>query len=37
MTENPDNGDYNVSSMDEALASRYMKFDIKFDVQSWAR
>lgn len=37
MTENPDNGDFNVSSMDEALASRYMKFDIKFDVQSWAR
>ena len=37
MTENPDNGDFNVSSMDEALASRYMKFDIKFDVQSWSR
>lgn len=37
MTENPDNGDYNVNSMDEALSSRYMKFDIKFDAPSWAR
>lgn len=36
LTENPDDGSYNVNSMDEALASRYMKFDVKFDIQSWA-
>lgn len=36
LTENPDNGNYNVNSMDEAMSSRYMKFDVKFDVRSWA-
>lgn len=36
LTENPNNGDYNVNESDEAMASRYMKFDIKFDINSWA-
>lgn len=37
LTENPDNQDYSVSSMDEAQKSRYMRFDVKFDKESWAR
>lgn len=37
LTENPDNGTYNTSSMDEAQKSRYMRFDLKFDVNCWSR
>ena len=34
LTENPDNQDYSVSSMDEAQRSRYMRFNVKFDINS---
>lgn len=37
LTENPDNGKYNVSSIDEAQKSRYMRFNIKFSKDAWAR
>ena len=37
LTENPDNGQYNTSSMDEAQKSRYMRFNVKFDVDCWGR
>lgn len=37
LTENPDNGKYNVGSIDEAQKSRYMRFNIKFSKDSWAR
>lgn len=36
-TTNPDNGDYNVNSIDEAGTSRMVNFNIKFDLESWAR
>lgn len=36
MTENPNDGSYNVSDMDEAMLSRYMKFRVKFDINSWS-
>lgn len=37
LTENPNDGSYNVNEMDEALASRYMKYNIKFEINSWAK
>lgn len=37
MTENPNDGSYNVNDSDEAVMSRYMKFDVRFDIDSWAR
>lgn len=37
LTENPDTEDFNVSSMDEAQKSRYLRFNVKFDVDSWGR
>lgn len=36
LTNNPDNGDYNVNSIDEALESRKVNFFVRFDVNSWA-
>lgn len=37
LTSNPDNGDYNVSTMDNAQKTRYINFEIDFDVNVWAR
>ena len=36
-TENPDNGLYNVNSTDSAFKSRYVNFNIGFDISSWGR
>lgn len=33
---NPDDGDYNVQSMDDAQKTRYISANIKFDVDCWA-
>lgn len=37
LTTNPDNSSYNVSGMDEAQATRFITFDVKFDANSWAK
>lgn len=37
LTTNPDNGDYQVTSFDEAQKTRFVSFDIKWDVDSWAK
>ena len=37
LTSNPDNGDYNVNTMDSAQKTRYINFEIEFDVNVWAR
>ena len=37
LTSNPDNGDYNVNSLDNAQKTRYISFDLDFDVNVWAR
>ena len=37
LTSNPDNGDYNVVSMDNAQKTRYVSFDLAFDKDVWAR
>jgi GTPase SAR1 family protein len=35
-SSNPDDGSYNVNSLDEAFSSRLLNFNVKFDPQSWA-
>lgn len=36
LTSNPDNEDYFVQSLDQAQKSRYLSFNIKFDIEDWA-
>lgn len=36
LTSNPDNGEYTVSSMDAAQKSRYVSFNLDFDINPWA-
>jgi len=37
LTTNPDNGDYNVTSLDIAQKTRFISVDIKFDAKVWSR
>jgi hypothetical protein len=37
LSANPDNGDYNVTSVDNAQKTRYISVNLKFDVNVWAR
>jgi len=37
LTTNPDNGDYNVTSLDIAQKTRFISTEVKFDVNVWAR
>lgn len=37
LSANPDNGDYNVNSTDNAQKTRYISFDLKFDIDCWAK
>lgn len=37
LTSNPDNGDYNVTSLDVAQQTRFVSVDIKFDEKIWAK
>lgn len=34
-TSNPDNGDYDITSLDEAARTRLLNFNMKFDIKSW--
>lgn len=36
LSENPDNGEFNVTSLDSAALSRYVKFNIRFDIDNFA-
>jgi hypothetical protein len=36
LTENPDDGSYNVNSIDEAQRTRFVQFKMKFDMDAWA-
>lgn len=36
LTSNPDSSDYRVETLDSAQASRFINFNIKFDVKDWA-
>lgn len=36
LSSNPDNGDYNVSSLDNAQKTRYISFELDFDKDVWA-
>jgi hypothetical protein len=37
LTTNPDNGDYNVTSLDIAQKTRFISTEVKFDVNVWAK
>ena len=37
LTTNPDNGDYNVTSLDNAQKTRFISIEAKFDGPVWAR
>jgi hypothetical protein len=37
LTTNPDNGDYNVTSLDIAQKTRFISIGLKFDKDVWAR
>lgn len=37
LTTNPDNGDYNVTSLDVAQRTRFISVDVKWDVNVWAK
>jgi hypothetical protein len=37
LTTNPDNGDYNVTSLDNAQKTRFISIETKFDANVWAR
>ena len=37
LSQNPDNGDYNVNSQDIAQTTRYISVDVKFDSDVWAK
>jgi hypothetical protein len=37
LTTNPDNGDYNVTSLDIAQKTRFISTEVKFDANVWGR
>lgn len=37
LTSNPDNGNYSVTTLDNAVKSRMVTFNGKFDIQQWAK
>jgi nucleoside-triphosphatase THEP1 len=37
LTTNPDNGDYNVTSLDVAQQTRFISVELKYDVNVWSR
>lgn len=37
LSLNPDDSSYNVSSFDEAQKTRFITFNVKFDLDSWAK
>lgn len=37
LTANPDNGDYSVTTLDDAMLTRMLHVTLEFDVHAWAR
>jgi len=37
LTNNPDDGTNNVNSLDEAQRTRFLNFEVAFDIDAWAR
>lgn len=35
LTNNPDDGNYNVSSLDEAQRTRFLNYELSFELSSW--
>lgn len=37
LTANPDNGEFNVQTLDAAQKDRFVEFNMKYDIKAWAR
>ena len=37
LTTNPDTGNYNVQTQDEAQQTRYLLYDVSFDIDAWSK
>ena len=37
LSSNPENGQYNVSSLDDAVKTRFLNFNVKFNLNEWAK
>lgn len=37
LTANPDNGEFNVQTMDAAQKDRYVEFNLEFNINAWAK
>jgi hypothetical protein len=37
LTANPDNGEFNVCSLDAAQKDRFVEFDLQFDIDAWVK
>lgn len=37
LTANPDNGEFNVQSLDPAQKTRFVEFELEFNIDDWAR
>lgn len=37
LTSNPDNGNYNVTAIDTAVSTRFLAYDVSFDIDSWMK
>ena len=37
LSNNPDNGQYNVNSLDEAQRTKFVNFEVTFDVDAWSK
>jgi hypothetical protein len=37
LTANPDNGEFNVHSLDDAQKDRFIEFELDFNIDDWAR
>lgn len=37
LTANPDNGEFNVQSLDPAQKDRFVEFELEFNIDDWAR
>lgn len=37
LTQNPDNGEFNVNSLDPAQRTRFMNYELEFNIDDWAK
>lgn len=37
LTQNPDNGEFNINSLDPAQRTRFMNYELEFNIDDWAK